>query len=133
MNDFNNNIKVNKMKKSVLLFIVMAMLLGACERHDESNGMYCFGAGYIKYKATIGYDFESAFDSLQKVVHFDQLHQNESYYIEPELLNRVEYPSNDREFYMISVKDSTNNTYLSSPSNVLDTKGDWYKIIWGED
>ena len=47
--------------------------------------------------------------------------------------DRIDYPSNDRDFYMIKVKDSITGLSLSSPGNVLDTKGDWYKIIWDED
>ena len=52
-----------------------------------------------------------------------------------EIMNRdrIDYPSNDRDFYMIKVKDSITGLSLSSPGNVLDTKGDWYKIIWDED
>ena len=95
--------------------------------------MYCFGAGNIKYEATIGYDFVSALDSLLKVVPYGQLFNNKPYYIDPELMDRVNYPSNDRYFYMITVKDSVTGQYLASPGNVLDTKGCWYKIIWGED
>lgn len=124
------------MKKSMIFFLAVISLLVSCERNDDSNGnngIYCFGAGFIKYNATIGHDFDTALDSLQKMVSYDRLFQDKPYYIDPELMDRVNYPTNDRSFYMITVKDSINGLYLCSPSNVLDTKGCWYKIIWGED
>lgn len=122
------------MKKAIILLIATVAFLAACERAGDSKGIYCFGAGYIKYEATIGYDFESALDSLIKVIPFNRLYDR-PYYIDSEILNRdrIDYPSNDRDFYMIIVKDSITGLNLSSPSNVLDTKGDWYKIIWGRD
>ena len=122
------------MKKAILLSLSAIVLFAACERNDGSKRIYNFGAGYIKYEATIGNDFESALDSLIKVIPFNRLYDR-PYYIDPEVMNRdrIDYPSNDREFYMIIVRDSITGLNLSSPSNVLDTKGDWYKIIWGED
>ena len=122
------------MKKAIILLISTVALFAACDRNDDSKGVYYFGAGYIKYEATIGYDFESALDSLIKVIPFNRLYDR-PYYIDPEIMNRdrIDYPSNDRDFYMIKVKDSITGLSLSSPGNVLDTKGDWYKIIWDED
>ncbi|MCR4829360.1 MAG: hypothetical protein K5864_07860 [Bacteroidales bacterium] len=121
------------MRKNIFFFLVITSIIVACESDDDSNGIYSFGAGYIKYEATIGHDFDSALDSLLMVVPYDQLFNSVPYYIDPEPLDRVNYPTNDRSFYMITVKDSMNGLYLCSPSNVLDTKGDWYKIVWGED
>ena len=121
------------MKKSILLFPIIIVFLFACDKKNDSKGLYCFGAGYIKYEATIGNDFDSALDSLLMVVPYDQLFYNEPYYIDPELMEKVNYPTNDRSFYMITVKDSINGLYLGSPRDVLDSKGCWYTIIWGED
>ena len=122
------------MKKAILLFIATTVLYAACEKNDDSKRIYSFGAGYIKYEATIGCDFESALDSLIKVIPFNRLYDR-PYYIDPEIMNRdrIDYSSNDRDFYMIKVKDSITGLSLSSPGNVLDTKGDWSKIIWDED
>ena len=122
------------MKKAIILLISTVALFAACDRNDDSKGIYYFGAGYIKYEATIGYDFECALDSLIKVIPFNRLYDR-PYYIDPEIMNRdrIDYTSNDRDFYMIMVKDSITGLSLSSPGNVLDTKGDWYKIIWDED
>ena len=121
------------MKKGILVFPTIIVLLFACEEKDDSKELYSFGAGYIKYEATIGNDFDSALDSLLKVVSYDQIFQNNPYYIDSELMDRVNYPTNDRSFYMIIVKDSTNGLYLGSPRDALDSKGCWYTIIWGED
>lgn len=117
------------MKKAIILLITTVALFAACERNDDSKGIYRFGAGYIKFEATIGYDFDSALDSLMKVIVF---RPNEPYKVVPEPLD-VEYPTNDREFYWIAFKDTADRFYLGSPMDVLDTKGDWYKIIWDED
>ena len=43
------------------------------------------------------------------------------------------YPYDEREFYMIKVMDSTTQYILASPVDVLDTKGDWYYLVWPED
>ena len=117
------------MKKAILLFIATTVLYAACERNDDSKRIYCFGAGYIKYEATIGCDFESALDSLLKVIVF---RPNEPYIVVPEPLDVV-YPTNDRDFYWIAFKDTADRLYMGSPMDVLDTKGDWYRILWGDD
>ena len=117
------------MKRAIILLIATVALFAACERNDDSKGIYCFGAGYIKYEATIGYDFDSALDSLLTVIVY---RPNEPYIIVPEPIEVV-YPTNDREFYWIAFKDTADRLYLGSPMDVIDTKGDWYRIIWGED
>ena len=109
------------------------MVLVACEEKDDSKGLYCFGGGYIKYEATISYDFNSALDSLLTIVPYDQLFLDEPYYIDPEHMNRVNYPTDDRSFHMITVMDSINGLYLSSPRDVIDSKCCWYTIIWNKD
>ena len=58
------------MKKAIILLISTVALFAACDRNDDSKRIYSFGAGYIKYEATIGCDFESALDSLLKVIVF---------------------------------------------------------------
>ena len=117
------------MKKAIILLISTVALFAACERNDDSIGIYYFGAGYIKYEATIGYDFDSALDSLLTVIVY---RPNEPYIIVSEPIEVV-YPTNDREFYWIAFKDTADRLYLGSPMDVIDTKGSWYRIIWGED
>lgn len=117
------------MKKAFFFALVTIVLFASCEKNDDSKGLYSFGAGYVKYEATIGYDFESAFDSLLKMPICIPA---EPHIVVAEALD-VEYPADDREFYWIAFKDTTDRLYLESPGDVLDTKGDWYKIIWGED
>jgi len=58
---------INNMKKTILLFVATIVLYAACEKKDDPKGINSFGAGYIKYEATIDHDFESALDSLLKV------------------------------------------------------------------
>ena len=117
------------MKKAIILLIATVALFADCEKKETPKRMYSFDAGNIKYEATIGCDFESALDSLLRVIVF---RPNEPYIVVHEPLDVV-YPANDRNFYWIAFKDTANRLYLGSPMDVIDTKGDWYKIIWGED
>ena len=114
------------MKKIIPILVTLFAVFVACEKQEE---IYKCSVGHIKYEASLGYDFDSALDSLLKVIIY---RPNEPYIIVSEPLD-VEYPVNDREFYWIAFKDTANRIYLGSPMDVLDTKGDWYKIIWGED
>lgn len=117
------------MKKNILLPISFLILFAACEKCEKQERIYKCDVGYIKYEATIGYDFDSAMDSLLTVIVY---RPNEPYNIVSEPIDVV-YPTNDREFYWIAFKDTAERLYLVSPMDVIDTKGDWYKIIWGED
>ena len=117
------------MNRTITLLASLAVLFAACEKPDKQECVYSCDVGHIKYEATIGYSFASALDSLSSLVAYTH---NEPYILVPEPL-AVAYPTNDREFYWIAVKDTANSSYLESPMDVLDTKGDWYKIIWGND
>ena len=112
--------------KKIAMILFLFSLVVSCERDDNK---YKCDIGFITYQATIGYDYSSALDSLLKM---DILLPDAPYVIEPEQI-RVEYPIDDRDFYMISFKDKPNGINLQSPMDVIDTKGCWYKIIWGED
>ena len=114
------------MKKNILLSVALLVLFAGCEKQER---IYRCDVGYIKYEATIGLDFDSALDSLLKVIVY---RPNEPYIVVPEPLNVV-YPTNDREFYWIAFKDTVDRLYLGSPMDVLDTKGNWYKIVWDKD
>lgn len=117
------------MKQFFLLLVFSFLFFTGCKKEKCGEGCYKWGGGYIKYNATIGCDFESALDSLLRVIVF---RPNEPYIVVHEPLDVV-YPANDRNFYWIAFKDTANRLYLGSPMDVIDTKGDWYKIIWGED
>ena len=38
------------MKKAIILLISTVALFAACDRNDDSKGIYYFGAGYINMK-----------------------------------------------------------------------------------
>lgn len=95
--------------------------------------MLYLGRGIYKYNATLGFDFDSALDSLIIVKYSKRSYNNTPYYLEPELMRGMVYPYDEREFYMIKVMDSTTQYILASPVDVLDTKGDWYYLVWPED
>ena len=57
------------MKKTIILLLPFLLLLVSCKKEKCDEGCYSWGGGHICYKATIGYDFESAFDSLIKLIN----------------------------------------------------------------
>ena len=116
----------------VLSFFSFLFFVG-CEKEECGEGCYTWDGGYIKYKATIGYDFDSAFDSLIIAKYTNRSFNGTPYYLEPELMQGVEYPYDERDFYMIKVMDSTTRIILASPVDVLDTKGCWYDLVWYDD
>ena len=121
------------MKKIVILFFLSFFFFTGCKKEECGDGCYTWGGGYIKYNATLGFDFDSALDSLIIVKYSKRSYNNTPYYLEPELMRGVVYPYDEREFYMIKVMDSTTQYILASPVDVLDTKGDWYYLVWPED
>lgn len=117
-----------KFLKQILLLFFLTFL-ASCSKEKDTVRLYKWGGGYIEYKETIGYDFNSALDSLLRREFF---RPQEPYIIVPEPVT-VEYPDDDRVFFWIAFKDTTGRYYLASPSNVLDTKGCWYRILFPED
>ena len=117
------------MKTKIIPLIISFFLLESCCENEEKPIIYWSNVGQIQYKSTIGFDFDSALDSLLKVKVFRPV---EPYIIIPEPI--VVYNSTDeRDFLLITFKDTNNYMYLASPSDVLDTKGCWYKTIQPED
>jgi len=122
------------MKKTIIYLISFFLFFVACKKEKCNDGCYSWsGGGYIKYKATIGYNFESAFDSLISMKYLNCTYNDKPHYIESEQMDGVNYPYDNRTFYMIKVIDSTTGYILASPVDALDTKGCWYTIIWYED
>ena len=117
------------MKRIILFSVSLLIMFAACEKPEKQKGLYLCDVGYIRYEATIGDDFDSALDSLLKKIVYRPA---EPYIVVPEPINVV-YPTNDRSFYLIAFKDTVDRVYLQSPMDVLDTKGCWYSVIWGED
>lgn len=82
-------------KKTILLFATLLVLFAACENSEKQERIYVCDIGHNKYEATIGYSFDSALDSLLKVMVF---RPNEPYIVVPEPLDVV-HPTNDRVFF----------------------------------
>ena len=122
-----------KALRFILLFGLAVLF--SCESTDDDangvtdNGTYKCDVGYITLRARIGEDLDSALDSLLKV---KTVLSDTPYVVVPEALN-VEYIADDRCFYTITFKREENGANLQSPSDVLDTKGNWYLLSWLED
>lgn len=121
------------MKKIFILLIFSFLFLAGCMKKECGDGCYTWGGGYIKYNATIGFDFNSAFDSLKIAKYANRSYNGRPYYLEPELMREVVFPYDDRDFYIITVMDSITQNVLAATDDVLDTKGDWYYLDWPED
>lgn len=122
-----------KALRFIILFGVIALL--SCEKNSDGTndvadgGTYKCDVGYITLQAQIGGDLDSALDSLLKV---KSVLPDTPYVVVPETLH-VEFSADDRSFYTIAFKREENGAYLQSPSDVLDTKGNWYLLSWSVD
>ena len=128
--------KIFIVMKNILYIAVLVAIFAliSCERtndgtNDVADGTYKCDVGYITLQARIGGDFDSALDSLLKV---KTVLPDTPYVVVPEALN-VEYNTDDRCFYTIAFKREANGAYLQSPSDVLDTRGNWYLLAWLRD
>ena len=112
------------MKKTGIIVLLLFFTV-SCEKDELPVERYYCDAGYIEYKATIGYDFASALDSLLKIIRLP----HEPYIVKTGQIG-VDYPTADRDFYWVAFKDTADWLFLGSPMDVLDTKGCWYILDW---
>lgn len=125
------------MKKTITLAVLTTLFFFSCGKPDQTTpptitepaATYRCECGNVVYIAQIGDDFDSALDSLLKVI---PVLPNRPYSVVPQEI-RVDYPYDDRKFYAIAFRDGPEGMYLQSLFDVLDTKGCWYYIDWLED
>jgi hypothetical protein len=90
--------------------------------------------GSIMYQGRISSDFDSALDSLVKKrepIIFANTWVEE-YYIEKEIM-AIEFNYDDRAFYSIGFIDKKRNFHIFSLTDVIDSKGNYFNILWCED
>lgn len=89
----------------------------------------------ITYQGKIGYDTESALDSLMK--RYEQLfislvkeghYSGEGYIIDKKTIN-VDFSYDSREFYLLSFIDKVNIYNYLITGDVIDQKGNYYRLM----
>ena len=86
-------------------------------------------SGTISFVDSIGTDFSTALDSL---IVLRESFIDDNYYIE-ELELEVDFVDASREFKGIKFLRPDNHTLIFSMSDVLDSNGNYYCILWPPD
>jgi hypothetical protein len=122
------------MKAPAFLIIILALLIGSgCEKPDNKTVdgyMILSGAcGTISFVDSIGTDFSTALDSL---IILRESFINDDFYIE-EVELEVDFFDASREFKGIKFLRPGNQILVFSMTDVLDSNGNYYYIIWCPD
>jgi hypothetical protein len=124
------------MRKIILYFCIL-FICNACDKSTNSAfpEEHIFkrtkqfkiirgGCGTIRYVNRIGYDFDSALYMLIKDCPFPV----GSYHIQKDTMT-IDFHYDDRLFISILYMDTNNYMPLVSLSDVIDTKGNYFRII----
>jgi len=96
-------------------------IIGGCETIPYKS---------IIYTGRIGNDFDSALDSLITLKKQSSTISIENCFIETEMIT-IDFTYDDRLFYIVGFMDSIRHFYVSL--DVIDSKGNYFDIIWCED
>ncbi len=131
------------MKKTILLifsFLVSLMILN-CEKDDDSQtikySILSGACGTIELVDSIGYNFNSALDSLQ-AIREPMLRGGcpeppcYSYYVDVDTLD-IDFDSDTRIFLGIRFINIADDVLIFAMSDVIDSYGNYYTISWCED
>jgi hypothetical protein len=120
-------------KVPAISMIVLALIISAgCEKTNPDMDGYRIlsgAAGTLSFVDSIGTGFSTALDSL---IILRELFIDDDYYIE-EVELEVDFPDASREFKGIKFLRPGNHTLIFSMSDVLDSNGNYYYIIWYPD
>jgi len=124
-----NDTKV-KVPFSSIIFLAFLICAG-CEKpfHVDGYRIVSGASGTISFVDSIGTDFSTALDSL---IVLRESFIDDYYYIE-EVELEVDFDDASREFKGIKFLRPDNHTLIFSMSDVLDSKGNYYYIIWRPD
>jgi hypothetical protein len=127
--------------KKLILTLFLSIIFIACKRPCTCDGDFTVDQNRCvcaKFKGKIGYDFDSALDSLKKwyepkfnILTNEGHYSGEGYYIEKEKIN-VDFVEDNRSFFLLTFIDSV-SIYLNAiaTNDVLDEKGNYYHYIIG--
>lgn len=107
----------------------------------KNNKTFTVGKGCttIIYQSRIGNDFKSALDSLIKryepiinTIATEGHYSGEGFNIDKEIIN-VDFSYDSRYFILLTFADKTNVYQILFSGDVIDEKGNYYKLIDCED
>ena len=120
-------------KVPAISMIVLALIISAgCEKTNPDMDGYRIlsgAAGTLSFVDSIGTGFSTALDSL---IILRESFIDDDYYIE-EVELEVDFFDASREFKGIKFLRPGNHTLIFSMSDVLDSNGNYYYIIWYPD
>ena len=141
--------------KKIAFTILFATLFVACDSDDnpvispnlyiqeeslfnENKTFKCNG-GSMVYQSRIGYDFDSALDSLirryepiLKTAATEGHYSGEGIIIDKKKIN-VDFSYDNRAFFLLTISDKTNIYQNLFTGDVIDEKGNYFRVWWRED
>ena len=141
--------------KQIVFTILFATLFVACDSDDnpvispnldmqeepifnENKTFKCDG-GSIAYLSRIGYDFDSALDSLIRryeptleTAAIEGHYSGEGLNIDKKRIN-VDFSYDNRAFLLLTITDKANIYQCLFTSDMIDEKGNYYFVNWPED
>lgn len=108
----------------------------------KENKIFAIGKGgssKIAYQGRIGYDFDSALDSLIRkyepkltTMAKEGHYSGEGFNIAKEKMN-IDFSYDSREFFLLTISDKANIYQYLFTGDVIDEKGNYFKCMWAED
>ena len=140
--------------RKIVFIILFATLFVACDKigHEDNpitptqiiqeepffneNKTFTIGGGTIVYQSRIGNDFDSALDSLirerEPLLTGQPSYSGQGYNIDKKKIN-VDFRYDSREFILLTFIDKANIYNLLCTGDVIDERGNYFRVIWGED
>ena len=137
--------------KKIVFTILFATLFVACNNvTGEDNPVispnleiqeepFTIGGGTIIYKSRIGDDFDSALDSLLNryepilnTLATEGHYSGEGLIIDKKKIN-VDFSYDNRAFVLLTFIDKANIYQYLFTGDVIDEKGNYFRVIWGKD
>lgn len=140
--------------KKLVFTILFATLFVACDSDDnlvispnlyqeeslfnENKTFKCNG-GSIVYQSRIGNDFDSALDSLIRryepilnTAVIEGHYSGEGLIIDKKKIN-VDFSYDNRAFFLLTISDKANIYQNLFTGDVIDEKGNYFRVWWRED
>lgn len=141
--------------KKIVFTILLAPLFVACDSDDNpiispnvemqeeqifnDNKTFTCNGGSIVYQSRIGHDFDSALDSLIRryepilnILATEGHYSGEGLIIDKQKIN-VDFSYDNRAFVLLTISDKANIYQVLFTSDVIDEKGNYFRVAWPED
>ncbi|MBO7045906.1 MAG: hypothetical protein J6W38_06080 [Prevotella sp.] len=140
--------------KKIVFTILFATLFVACDSDDNlvispnvemqeeqifNENKTFTGSATIVYQSRIGYDFDSALDSLIRryepilnTATTEGHYSGEGFIIDKQKIN-VDFSYDNRAFFLLTISDKANIYQVLFTGDVIDEKGNYFRAIWPDD